>query len=213
MRILRYGPDAVLLELADLEAAQAVRDLLLAARQRDELIRVIDVVPAARTVGVLFEPGHADPAALGRLLRNPTARESSYSAREITIPVVYDGADLELVAETAGMSPQQVIQAHSEAHYRVAFTGFAPGFGYLSGLPPALHQPRLARPRTRVPQGSVAIADEFSAVYPGASPGGWRLIGRTDTVLFDPRAADPALLRPGDLVRFAARETLEGRTD
>jgi KipI family sensor histidine kinase inhibitor len=97
---------------------------------------------------------------------------------------------------------EKVVELHTEAEYTVAFTGFAPGFGYLTGLPEPLRQSRLDSARTRVPAGSVAVAGEFAGVYPRASPGGWRLLGRTDAVLFDPRAERPALLAPGDRVRF-----------
>jgi KipI family sensor histidine kinase inhibitor len=100
------------------------------------------------------------------------------------------------------VSTKDVVRLHTGAVYTVAFTGFAPGFGYLTGLPEPLRQPRLSTPRTRVPPGSVGIAGEFTGVYPRVSPGGWRLIGRTTTVLFDPRADPPALLAPGDRVRF-----------
>ena len=91
---------------------------------------------------------------------------------------------------------------HTGATYEVAFCGFAPGFAYLTGLPPQLQQPRLDSPRTKVPQGSVGIAGEFTAAYPRPTPGGWRLIGRTEITLFDAKAETPALLAPGDKVRF-----------
>jgi KipI family sensor histidine kinase inhibitor len=120
----------------------------------------------------------------------------------VTIPVRYDGADLELVARTAGIDPAEVIALHSDTEYVVAFLGFAPGFGYLTGLPEPLHQPRLDEARPEVPAGAVAIAGEYSAVYPRASPGGWRLIGSTEQVMFDPDASRPSLLAAGDRVRF-----------
>ena len=123
----------------------------------------------------------------------------------IEIPVRYggaDGPDIDAVAELHGLRPAEVVDLHFSATYRVLFLGFAPGFGYLGGLPAELATPRRASPRERVPAGSVGIAGEQTGVYPLSMPGGWQLIGRTDAVLFDPDRPDPALLRPGASVRF-----------
>ena len=115
---------------------------------------------------------------------------------------MFDGADLADVAELTGRSVAALVEALTAAELTVAFGGFAPGFGYLSGLPDDLHVPRRATPRTRVPAGSVALAGPFAGVYPQASPGGWQLVGRTDAVLFDVDRDPPALLVPGTSVRF-----------
>ncbi len=123
----------------------------------------------------------------------------------MTIPVEYAGDDLAEVAERGALTVDEVIDAHSGATYTVAFCGFAPGFAYLTGLPAALHLPRRATPRPRVPAGSVAIAGDLAAVYPTASPGGWHLLGRTTVGLFDPAGRPPALLTPGTKVRFERR--------
>ena len=120
----------------------------------------------------------------------------------MTIEVVYDGEDLHEVARITGLDPEEVVRRHRDGDYEVAFCGFSPGFAYLRGLDPALVVPRLPSPRTVVPAGSVAVADTWSAVYPRRSPGGWRLPGRTDAVLWDLARPAPALLVPGTRVRF-----------
>jgi KipI family sensor histidine kinase inhibitor len=120
----------------------------------------------------------------------------------VELPVVFDGADLADVAELTRRSLADVVGALTTAELTVAFCGFAPGFGYLTGLPADLHVPRRTTPRTRVPAGSVGLAGPFAGVYPQASPGGWQLVGRTDAVLFDVDRDPPALLSPGTVVRF-----------
>ncbi|WP_137158446.1 carboxyltransferase domain-containing protein, partial [Blastococcus sp. CCUG 61487] len=120
----------------------------------------------------------------------------------VVLPVVFDGPDLAEVARLVGLAVPELVRALTAAELTVAFGGFAPGFGYLTGLLPELHVPRRATPRTRVPAGAVALAGEFAGVYPRASPGGWQLVGRTDAVLFDVQREPPALLRPGVPVRF-----------
>ncbi|GGP81120.1 5-oxoprolinase subunit PxpB [Saccharothrix coeruleofusca] len=197
MRLRRCGTDAVLVEVDSLDEVEAVRAAVAAAA----LPEVVELVPAARTVLVTTRPGGL--AAVRRVLDAvDPARRAPVAAREVVIPVRYDGPDLELVASTAGVPVDEVVRLHSSARYTVAFCGFAPGFGYLVGLPEPLRQPRLDSPRTKVPAGSVGVAGEYTAAYPRATPGGWRLIGRTDAPLFDPRRAEPALLAPGDRVRF-----------
>jgi KipI family sensor histidine kinase inhibitor len=135
-------------------------------------------------------------------------RDGAGPVAAIEIPVRYggvDGPDLDAVAELHGLRPADVAELHAGARYRVLFLGFAPGFGYLGGLPATLATARRASPRERVPAGSVGIAGGQTAVYPLAMPGGWQLIGRTDAVLFDPTRDPPALLRPGASVRFVPR--------
>ncbi|BCJ26961.1 allophanate hydrolase subunit 1 [Actinocatenispora sera] len=125
-------------------------------------------------------------------------------AAHVELDCVYDGPDLAEVAELWGTSVDGVVARHTGTEFRVAFCGFSPGFGYLTGLPAELAVPRRDSPRPRVPAGSVGLAGEYSGVYPSPSPGGWRLIGRTDRVLFDPDASPPALLTPGTRVTFRA---------
>jgi hypothetical protein len=131
-------------------------------------------------------------------------RVPSTAAAHVELDCVYDGPDLADVAELWGTSVDGVIARHTGTEFRVAFCGFSPGFGYLTGLPAELAVPRRDSPRPRVPAGAVGLAGEYSGVYPSPSPGGWRLIGRTDRVLFDPDASPPALLTPGTRVTFRA---------
>ena len=164
---------------------------------------VTELVPAARTLLVRFDPGATDAERLGAALRAVEFSPGAPATGELVeIPVVYDGEDLDAVAAHTGLSRAEVVAAHAGADYVVAFCGFAPGFGYLSGLDERLHVPRRASPRTRVPAGAVAIADRFAAVYPRPSPGGWQLLGRTDLTLWDAERDPPALLVPGTRVRF-----------
>ena len=199
MRISTYGESAVLVELDDLGSVHRAYASLRKAR----LPGVLDLVPAARSVLVVFEGAVADPRHVGRVLSNPAASSATPDAgRLVTIPTVYDGEDLEEVAALAALTVGEVVSSHAGPEYLAAFSGFVPGFTYLIGLDPRLQLPRLSTPRVRVPAGSVAIADEFTAVYPRQSPGGWRLIGHTDVELFDLRRDPPALLAPTTRIRF-----------
>ncbi|CAM5783829.1 5-oxoprolinase subunit B family protein [Cellulomonas persica] len=168
---------------------------------------VEDQVPAAETVLLRVRPG-TDLRALARRVRE-VAQRASGAADEpaverplVVLPVTYDGPDLREVAALTGLSVEEVVARHVGATYTVAFGGFMPGFAYLVGLDPALVVPRLATPRPRVPAGSVAVADRFTAVYPASTPGGWRLLGTCPTRLFDVSRDEPALLTPGTRVRF-----------
>lgn len=199
MNLRLFGDSALLVELPDSAAAQHLRRALLA----EHVAGVRELVPGYDTLLVEFDPLVLDADKLVRqlpkLLEHPPRASRS---REHEIELRYDGADLEEVARLTGFETAEVIRRHSAPGYSVAFLGFAPGFPYLVGLDPALRVPRLKSPRTRVPAGSVAIAGEFAGIYPQATPGGWRVLGHTDEVLFDASRAEPALLLPGDKVRF-----------
>jgi KipI family sensor histidine kinase inhibitor len=198
VQVLPCGDRALLVEVAGLPEVAAVRTALECAPLPGQR----DLVPAARTVLVVLDraPSDLDAATLRRL--DPSASASAAAGKSLELPVVFDGADLADVAELTGRSVAALVAALTTAELTVAFGGFAPGFGYLSGLPEELHVPRRATPRTRVPAGSVALAGPFAGVYPQASPGGWQLVGRTDAVLFDVDRDPPALLAPGTRVRF-----------
>jgi KipI family sensor histidine kinase inhibitor len=196
--VLPYGDRALLVEVADGPAVAAVR----AALERSPLPGQRELVPAARTVLVLLDrpPTELDVAALRRLAPEPV--DDDRTGRLVELPVVFDGPDLPDVARLTGRAVPALVAALTGVELTVAFGGFAPGFGYLTGLPEDLHVPRRETPRTRVPAGSVGLAGPYAGAYPRASPGGWQLVGRTDAVLFDVDRDPPALLVPGARVRF-----------
>lgn len=199
MRILPSGDAAVLVEVADLDTVLGLYAALAAAPPPG----VVDLIPAARTLMLVLDPGTADPAAVASAVRATRPGTASRGESEVVeIPVVYDGEDLADVAALTGLGVDEIIAAHTGTPWIVAFGGFMPGFGYLVGGDPRLHVPRRATPRVRVPAGAVGLAGEFSGVYPLESPGGWQLIGRTDAPLWDIDRDPPALFRPGVTVRF-----------
>ena len=180
---------------------------LAAALRHDAPPGVVDVVAGARTVLVTVSGPDTMASVRSRLAgyRTPQPpRPPAPGTADVVIDVVYDGPDLGEVAGLLRMAPDEVVAAHTGAVWRVGFGGFAPGFAYLVDGDPRLAVPRRAEPRTRVPAGSVALAGEFSGVYPRESPGGWQLIGHTDAVLWDVDRTLPALLTPGMWVRFRA---------
>ncbi|MFB7713075.1 allophanate hydrolase subunit 1 [Streptomyces sp. NPDC056105] len=205
MKALPVGDRALLVEVSGGEEAAALHAELLRRRAAGEL-RVREIVPAARTV---LLDGLDEPA--GRLAAQlPHWEFPPLPPREddaVHIPVRYDGPDLADVAALWGVAVEDVPRIHAAAEFRVAFCGFAPGFGYLTGLPARYDVPRRSTPRTSVPAGSVALAGPYTGVYPRSSPGGWQLIGTTDTVLWDHARVPAALLAPATLVRFVPEVT------
>ena len=200
VRIPRCGDSGLLLELPDLAAVRRV----YATLERTPPAGTTDLVPAAVTLLIRFDPAKADSAQLERLLQSTTAdAEITASGDLVHIPVRYDGADLEDAAAHTGLTAREVIEAHTGRDWTVAFGGFAPGFAYLTGGDPRLAVPRRLESRTRVPDGAVGLAGGFSGIYPRTSPGGWQLIGRTDATVWDINREPPALLMPGTRVRFA----------
>ena len=174
---------------------------------------ILNLHPAFASVLIDFDPRfhtHADIEALARQ-RMETAVDEARPARVMEIPVCYGGEfgpDLEYVARHAGLTPERVVELHAAADYLVYFVGFSTCFPYLGGLPPELATPRLSAPRKHVPAGSVAIGGAQAGIYPLASPGGWRIVGRTPLALFDPHSSPPPLLRMGDRVRFVPESAL-----
>ncbi|MGF1240924.1 5-oxoprolinase subunit PxpB [Streptomyces sp. 2-6] len=199
MRVLPVGPDALLVEVGSGDEAEALHAELL-RRRAQGLLRVAEIVPAARTV---LLDGLAEPDRAARELAAATVPSAvPRGERTVELPVRYDGPDLADVAAHWGVREEEVARVHAATEFRVAFCGFAPGFGYLTGLPERCRVPRRATPRTAVPAGAVALAGPYTGVYPRSSPGGWQLIGTTDAVLWDHARVPAALLSPGTRVRF-----------
>ncbi|SPM33308.1 Allophanate hydrolase subunit 1 [Mycobacterium rhizamassiliense] len=204
--VLDYGDQALLVQCGSTAEVLGWATELRAAG----LPGVLDVVPAARTVLVKLAGPRYQGVVRQRLRKmrvNPDpfiGRVSAERRADVVIDVVYDGPDLAEVANHTGLTTAQVVHAHTSTLWRVGFSGFAPGFAYLVDGDPRLRVPRRAEPRTSVPAGSVALAGEFSAVYPRQSPGGWQLIGHTDAALWDLDRPNPALLTRGTWVQFRA---------
>jgi KipI family sensor histidine kinase inhibitor len=196
--ILPFGDGAFLVELGDLADVLALHRGLTASSAPDA---VVDIVPAARTILVTFEP-RGGPEVRRWLARTRPRAEDDDGGRVVHIDVAYGGADLSVVATQLGVDEAEVVRRHAAARWRAAFTGFAPGFAYLVAPGSGLEVPRRTEPRTAVPAGSVGLAGEFSGIYPRSSPGGWQLIGTTAAPLWDATATEPALIRPGDVVVF-----------
>jgi KipI family sensor histidine kinase inhibitor len=197
VRIHPVGAAALLIE-CPADEVEAWRTELW--RRRAEL-GVTEIVPGARTV---LLDGLTSPDAASRLITAwaPPPPADTTPGDLVAIPTVYDGPDLPRIAALWSMSIPTVIERLVNTEFRVAFCGFTPGFGYLTGLPPELVVPRLASPRTSVPAGSVGLAGPYAGIYPTASPGGWQLVGHTEATLFDVERDPPALLAPGTTVRL-----------
>lgn len=208
MRFLPAGQDALLIELADLEVTLALFDSL----SHRPIEGVEEIVPAARTLLIRYRSDiRAEAIAAAIASRDLSVRERGDN-RIVEIPVIYDGADLMEIAEWLGVDAEEVIRRHCAADYTVAFTGFAPGFAYLSAPNSDLDVPRRKVPRTRIPAGAVGLAGPFSGVYPRETPGGWQIIGTTPLVMFDTDREPAALLAPGDRVRFRRVESMPKRS-
>lgn len=213
LRFLPAGESALVIELGnriDADVNQRVYDLA-AAIERAGLPVVQEVIPTYRSLLVRYDPLRASYSDMARSLEdlaraNLSGKASREQQRQLyEIAVVYggdDGPDLANVAAHAGLSEADVVSLHTRPAYRVYMLGFAPGFPYLGGLDPRIACPRLKTPRTRVPAGSVGIAENQTGIYPLATPGGWQIIGRTPVPLFDALRDPPAAIMPGSFLRF-----------
>jgi len=195
-----FGEAALLVELESADLAQA----LAASLRREPPPGMLESVPGLSSLLIELDPLTADPDVISALVERRIDGLDAAPPRGPlhTIPVAYDGPDLSDVAELTGLAPSDVAGRHASTELRVLFCGFAPGFAYLGDLPAELRVERLSTPRTRTPAGSVAIAGSMTGIYPADLPGGWRVIGHADAPLFDARRHPPALLLPGDRVRF-----------
>lgn len=199
MRVLPCADVGLLVELADLDEVLALYAELVDAPPEG----VVDLVPAARTLLLRLDPHRTDAQEVERAVRSARPRPGTRpDAGHLEVPVTYDGEDLAEVGRLTGLGERGVVEAHTSQEWTVAFCGFAPGFGYLVGTDDRLHVPRRTTPRTKVPAGAVALAGEFTGVYPRESPGGWQLIGHTTVQPWDLDRDPPALLSPGVRVRF-----------
>jgi KipI family sensor histidine kinase inhibitor len=204
MRLLPSGSAALLVEVDHL---QDVLDLY-AALDEEDLPGVVDLVPAASTVLIVIDPRVTSVPAIETAVRAlPPGHHDMAEGELVEIPVVYDGEDLADVASLLNCDVGEVVRRHTAQEWTVAFCGFAPGFGYMTSNSWEWDLPRRPSPRTKVPSGAVALAGPFCGVYPRESPGGWQLIGRTEVPVFDLDREPPALLRPGNQVRFVVDES------
>lgn len=202
MRFLPVSLTSLLVELPTLAETSS----LFSALQAVALPGIKEIIPAARTLLISFAPHETSATALaGRINQLDLHALVSHSDHCVEVPVDYDGEDLSDVAALTGLTVAEIIKRHAEADYTVAFCGFAPGFGYLTGGDPALNVPRRKTPRTRIPAGAVAMAGGFTGVYPQSSPGGWQIIGTTTLKMWDLSRTPPALFQPGYHVRFIDR--------
>lgn len=211
-RILRMGDRSLLIELGSgitPELNDRVRSASLLF-SREPLEGLLDIVPTYHSVLLLFDPlkveaPQVEAWALRRLKEQGT--QPLPEAKTHEVPVVYGGEygpDLEWVAQYHGITPEEVVRLHTGCTYRIYMIGFTPGFAYMGKLPEALQTPRKETPRTRVPRGSVAIAQWQTGIYPSVSPGGWQILGWTPLRLFDPLSRPPTPFEPGDHVRFVS---------
>jgi len=207
LRLHALGDAALLCELPPPATLERQQQIWALAAEAMQWRGVHEVLPGMNNLSLLFDPEKIDAAELGMqvLFAWPQLAAAAIPGREIEIPVAYggeNGPDLEVVAAHTGLTPAEVARRHSGADYVVYLLGFLPGFAFMGGLPRELATPRRAEPRMAVPARSVGIGGEQTGIYPLVSPGGWQLIGRTSLEMFDPTAAEPTRLRPGDRVRF-----------
>lgn len=215
MRLLPAGSAALLAEFPVMDDVITFHEALL----RRKPVGTVEFIPASRTILITFDPeetsheklaralaeiaAQASPAASAAALADPALADAALPGGALAvIPVTYDGPDLDEVALETGLTAKEIIRRHTAPLYTVAFCGFAPGFAYLTGLDPVLMLSRHSVPRIQVPAGSVAVSGQYTSVYPRISPGGWRLLGRTTAIMWDLAREQPALLAPGDKVRF-----------
>ncbi len=195
------GEHGLLIDLPGIDDVHQLRANLLASHHPG----VVEIIPGLRSVLVVLDPARTSVVEFSSFLEGLELADATLpSSRTVEVPVIYDGPDLDEVAKLTHVSADEVVARHQASTYTVAFLGFSAGFAYLLGLDPSLHVPRRTTPRPSVAAGSVAIAGELAAVYPRATPGGWRLLGHTELPVWDLGRDPPALFVPGDTVCFRA---------
>lgn len=199
--LVEYGDEI------DPEVNRKVRSMSVVL-EMERIPGVLEIIPSYRSLLIVYDPLVTEPAVLQKILILLEGRLSEFRIPEpatVVIPVCYGGElgpDMAFVAESHGLAPDEVARIHSGVRYRIYMIGFTPGFPFLGGLPESIHTPRLKTPRTRVPAGSVGIANAQTGIYPVDSPGGWQLIGQTPLKLFFPDREQPFRYRVGDWIRF-----------
>ncbi|HID61798.1 MAG TPA: 5-oxoprolinase subunit PxpB [Anaerolineae bacterium] len=209
-RFLLAGDSALVVEFSNEISEQVNRGVhaLACALEKNPLPGLGEAVPTYRSLLIHYDPLRLSCEEVRAFVSDVLQKGEEvleHESRVVEIPVVYGGEfgpDIEFVAEYNSLSVEEVVRIHSAATYLVYMLGFSPGFAYLGGMSEAIATPRLETPRTLVPAGSVGIAGQQTGIYPIATPGGWRLIGRTPLKLFDPKSDPPTLLKAGDTVRF-----------
>jgi KipI family sensor histidine kinase inhibitor len=206
-RVVPFGEGALLVELEQrIDPHVAARAQAIADRWDD--LGHGPAIPSYAAVLLRFDPVALDPESAERtatrIVQSASAGRELSTGRVTLVPTRYDGPDLDDVARLSGLSPREIVELHTSRDHLAYFLGYMPGYAYCAGVDPRIVAPRLPSPRTRVPAGSVGVVDGQTAIYPFTAPGGWRLIGRTDLEVFDPRRDAPALIRPGDRLRFVA---------
>jgi KipI family sensor histidine kinase inhibitor len=206
------GDQGLLVEYGDtinLDVNHKVRSMAIVL-EKNMPAGIIEIIPTYRSLLIVYDPLQTTPTRLKKTLISLEERLPGIEIPPpgtVEIPVCYGGEfgpDIEFVAESHEITADEVIRLHIEPEYPIYMIGFTPGFPFLGGLPEALHTPRLETPRTLVPEGSVGIANNQTGIYPVASPGGWRLIGRTPVKLFAPERPNPFLYQAGDRIKFKA---------
>jgi len=205
MKLLPFGEGALFVELEQ-RIAPEIAARAAAIADSWEGRGAGTAISAYASVVLRFDPLVLEASEAERMARAAMTDADTVTkmptSREVRIPTRYDGPDLAEVAELSSLGVDEVVAIHAAGRYRAYFLGFMPGWAYLGPLDPRLHAPRRPVPRARVPAGSVAVIGGQTGIYPYDSPGGWRLIGRTDVKLFDAAADRPSLINPGDTVRF-----------
>lgn len=212
MELHSAGEDAIIVYLGQATSPEVAARVQAAVTAVTDVLGtdLIDLVPSYASLLIIYDPLQTDHLSVSHRVRGALQSlqtESIEDGRTVVLPVYYapeSGEDLEALAESAGLTIEEVIALHSSSEYRVYAIGFAPGFAYLGEVDERIAAPRLATPRQKVPRGAVAIADRQTAVYPATSPGGWNLIGRCPTRMFDPDASPTMPVNVGDRVRFEA---------